>query len=122
MAPFVVLRHDLPDGSWHYDWMIRRTDPDADPARPLLTFRLDVLPTAATAFDAQRIPDHRDAYHDFQGPVPGGRGLVTRVGAGTADVEALSDTLVRIRLAGRILEAASADGVRWSFSARDADP
>lgn len=98
MPRAVILRHDLPDGSWHYDWMIERSIPDLEPRpgpgpeRRLLTFRLDPAPApppadpAAGPFQADRLPDHRAHYLDHEGPVSGGRGTVTRVASGPGEV------------------------------------
>jgi hypothetical protein len=78
----VVLRHDLPDGQWHYDWLLQRA---TDPAGPLTTFRIGELPTfpGVECLPAQRLPDHRHAYLDYEGPVSGDRGTVARVLSGT---------------------------------------
>lgn len=87
MAPFmtrtVLLRHTLPDGSWHYDWMVER--PVRDEHR-LVTFRTRERVDRADEieFDAERISDHRAAYLDFEGELSGGRGRVERVAAGNA--------------------------------------
>ena len=89
--PTVQLRHELPDRTWHVDWLIAR-----DPAgsQPLVTFRLTRrLETLATgqAMDIQRIADHRPAYLEFEGPVSGGRGEVTRLARGLLSVESLAE-------------------------------
>lgn len=116
MARFVVLRHDCPDGSAHYDWMIERTDPAADPGHHMLTFRVAVLPTRAEAFEAERIADHRAAYLDFEGAIPGGRGSVARVDAGEARIETLTDARILVCMAHYRLEGRSHDGLHWRFS------
>jgi hypothetical protein len=79
----VQLRHDLPDGSCHIDWMIAR-----DPAGslPLSAWRLarclhDVKPGESAPLE--RLPDHRPLYLDYEGPVSGNRGSVRREAAGT---------------------------------------
>lgn len=80
--PTVALRHDLPDGSRHVDWMLARSD---DPAAGLITFRMDAPPDElprGVAAEALRIADHRSAYLAYEGPVPGGRGTVRRIGRG----------------------------------------
>lgn len=86
MGRMVLLRHDLPDGTHHYDWMLERPEGDA-----LLTFRvgLRIDDPACTRFDGVRLADHRAAYLTYEGEVSGGRGRVTRVAWGT--VEALRD-------------------------------
>lgn len=87
--PTVILRHTLPDGSFHHDWMIARPGgPDAG----LVTFRLDqeaaaVLcgPVGGEAI-VERLADHRRKYLTFEGPVPGDRGEVRREASGTTTI------------------------------------
>jgi hypothetical protein len=80
--PTVLLRHDLPDKTWHVDWMLAR---DSQAKEALITFRLD-RPLFELArgmhLEAKRIADHRPAYLDYQGPVSGNRGTVSRLGEG----------------------------------------
>ncbi|MBL8876125.1 MAG: hypothetical protein JNM86_10060 [Phycisphaerae bacterium] len=73
----VLLRHTLPDGSVHLDWMIER--PDA--AAGLISFRVDVGVDLSKAggFAAERIGDHRRDYLTYEGAVSGGRGEVERI-------------------------------------------
>lgn len=76
---WVLLRHTLPDGSWHYDWMLETLA-----GGPLVTFRVQHRPDAPETrwFEAERIADHRREYLMYEGPVSGNRGEVRRVGAG----------------------------------------
>jgi len=116
MARFVVLRHDCPDGSWHLDWMIQRTDPAADPARPLLSFRVGFSPLEADEFDAQRIADHRAVYLDYDGEISGGRGSVTRLTSGSASIAVFDARRIEVVLDGsRRLVGRSDDGAAWRF-------
>ncbi|GJQ28307.1 MAG: hypothetical protein HBSAPP03_01910 [Phycisphaerae bacterium] len=80
----VLLRHALPDGSSHYDWML-----EVGAKATLMTFRVGVRidDPAVTHFEAERLPDHRRAYLDYEGEVSGGRGCVARVAGGQAKVE-----------------------------------
>src|SRR5437899_1298127 len=73
MPRFVLLEHDHP--SRHWDLMLEVGD-------VLWTWRLDAIPRAATPCAALRIADHRRIYLDYEGPVGGGRGTVTRVAGG----------------------------------------
>lgn len=86
-CPTVLLRHELPDGSWHVDWMIAR---HASSESLLITFRLperlDAVEPGRT-LNAERIGDHRAAYLRHEGAVSGNRGHVTRLRSG-AVVEA----------------------------------
>lgn len=121
MRRFVVLRHSVPDGSWHLDWMIE-TRPSAGPDdRSLLTFRTTSLPTESPTFEAERIGDHRACYLDFEGHLGAGRGLVTRVLAWQADAHwEGARLLVRCATVHHSvqLEGVSSDGVRFRFSQR----
>lgn len=85
-----LLRHDLPDGTSHIDWLIEpaqtanvhRDDPER---RDVLTFRVDGRPDTlqvGQTIRAERIADHRRMYLTYEGPVPGDRGQVARVRAG----------------------------------------
>ena len=85
----VLLRHELLDGSWHFDWLIEPSSANAAPGGPddrvLLAFRiahrLDLGPPSE--FRAERLANHRRLYLDYEGEIAGGRGRVTRVAAGT---------------------------------------
>ncbi|MEM8836425.1 MAG: hypothetical protein AAGD00_11490 [Planctomycetota bacterium] len=85
---WVLLRHDLDDGSRHFDWLLERPGDDAHDLdrRSLLSFRLQGL-LGSEPFDAARMGDHRRAYLDYQGPVSGGRGRVSRVDEGACLLE-----------------------------------
>lgn len=84
MLRYVLLRHECPatyrDGP-HWDLMLEEN-------RVLRTWSLLALPAAwgggaapgAVAADA--LPEHRIDYLDYQGPLSGDRGSVTRVAAG----------------------------------------
>ena len=94
MVRAVLLRHELPGGAWHYDWMIQRLGVPGEAGRgELVTWRamtrLDE--EEITTFDAVRIADHRPEYLEYEGPVSGGRGSVRRVAAGRAVWRALSE-------------------------------
>lgn len=89
MGRTVLLLHQLPDGSSHFDWLTE-TDPDG----PLLSFRLQDRPDRPTrSFRAQRLPDHRPAYLDYEGPVSGNRGEVRRIASGRADLAVAADRI-----------------------------
>ena len=81
-TPTVQLRHDLPDGQWHVDWMLAR---DHDPGAELVTFRLenrlDGLPSG-TLIPGTRLADHRRTYLQFEGPLSDDRGHVQRLAEG----------------------------------------
>lgn len=126
MPPMVLLLHELPDGSSHYDLMLARSA-DAQPdQRVLITFRLTdridlARPSAAGPVEllAVRLADHRAAYLAYEGPVHAGadsttlhaaavsthpdssmgvRGRVRRLAAGTCRIEALTPAHARFRI------------------------
>jgi hypothetical protein len=112
---WVLLRHELPGGEWHYDWMIQRSD-EAD--APLLTFRVFVRPDDATVleFAAERLGDHRAVYLEYEGEVSGGRGRVDRVAAGVVESLRESAERVDVRLAGvGEWRGARVEGTGWEF-------
>ena len=85
MPRFVVLRHELPPGSQrqsHYDLML-----EADGI--LRTWACEQLPALGQTISAQRLPDHRLTYLDYEGPVSG-RGEVTRILSG--EYEPITET------------------------------
>ncbi|MGH7242152.1 MAG: hypothetical protein ACREJD_01895 [Phycisphaerales bacterium] len=116
----VVLRHTLPDGSVHLDWMI-----ETDVAeRGLVSFRLaegvDLM--EAGMLGAERIGEHRRDYLTYEGVVSSGRGSVKRVGE--FEVCGLEESERRIRVvlkekggSGRRMNWAGEweIGTRWKF-------
>jgi len=88
--PFVVLRHDPPFGTpqqTHWDLML-------DTEAALRTWALAQFPVWNAPVAAKQLPDHRRAYLTYEGPVSGNRGSVTRVLAGTYELQL--DTAQRI--------------------------
>lgn len=77
---FVVLRHTDRDGV-HYDLMIENGE-------RLATWKLTRPPEEATreTLAANRIDEHRRVYLDYEGPISGDRGHVTRHDEGTCEV------------------------------------
>lgn len=107
MPRFVVLFHDAPGGP-HYDWMF-------DVGDTLKTWSLAESPEADRKTTCRALPDHRRAYLDYEGPVSGNRGTVTRWDQGTYRV--LEQTATRwvlelegVRLFGRVMFELSEGG------------
>ncbi len=118
MPRAVLLRHDLPDGSSHYDWMIQRA---GGPDRPLATFRVRdrIDHSKPPEFPAERLADHRAAYLQYEGPVSGDRGQVLRVADGEMTIveESAGRLVVEGRLGsaqGRFEGSCLASGA-WTF-------
>lgn len=78
----------------HYDLLLE-TAPDA----PLATWRCEKWPPESE-MTVVRLPDHRRVYLDYEGPISGGRGEVSRVAHGSLRLLEKSDTHFRIRLGG----------------------
>jgi hypothetical protein len=78
---YAVLRHEgIPDP--HYDLMI-----ESQPGGWLYTWRCPHNPLAQHVTLAIRLANHRRHSLDYEGPVSGNRGHVTRVAAGVGRVE-----------------------------------
>jgi hypothetical protein len=74
MSRYVILEHDYP--TRHWDFMLE--------AGPFLrTWRLSAPPEEARIVIAQATFDHRLCYLDYEGPVSGDRGRVSRWDTGS---------------------------------------
>ena len=123
MPRFVVLRHECPPGytrGLHWDFML-----ECDGV--LKTWALVRLPDESRqggqdGIDAERLPDHRLAYLDYEGPISGNRGDVIRYESGRYETLSRHDAewivaLESERLMGRaVLLQVADDPQRWTFS------
>lgn len=117
MPRFVVLRHDCSSDSGrgpHWDFMLEVGD-------SLHTWALTEAPSGeAMRCAAERLPDHRRIYLDYQGEISGGRGTVTRVDAG--DYLRRGDQRLVVELHGTLLRGTAAlwppsgGNQRWRFA------
>lgn len=92
MGRFVVLRHDLPDGSHHLDWFIDPHDrpaPEDPDERSLAAWRLEAPLSACIGrtVTATRLPPHRRLYLTYEGEVSRGRGRVRRIETGRCTIQ-----------------------------------
>ncbi|MCC6909333.1 MAG: hypothetical protein IT430_15445 [Phycisphaerales bacterium] len=94
----VILRHEQPDGSAHFDWMLAVDDPAT---KRLRTWRVALRPDEVPPGEdlaVEPLADHRATYLDYEGPVAGDRGLVRRVRSGwwtpAAEVEPAAEHLL----------------------------
>ena len=69
----------------------------------LKTWSLPQPPLKGVEMDAEALPDHRLAYLDYEGPISGDRGSVTRWDRGTYEVECQSESELIVRLSGEKL-------------------
>ena len=114
MPRFVVLRHDSPQGL-HFDLML-------ETGEALRTWALPEPPGPGVEMIGDALPDHRPAYLDYEGPVSGGRGWVTRFDRGTYRIERQGESELIVELAGEQLAGRATlcrlpeEPSRWRFS------
>jgi hypothetical protein len=114
MPRFALLRHAQPQDSpcaVHWDLFLEDGD-------TLLTWALAELPAARRTIAAQALPNHRLAYLDYQGPVSGNRGTVTRTDAGSFAWQQRSVNEIVVQLEGQRLQG-QASLVRVTAETRD---
>ena len=113
MPQFVILRHENPPGA-HFDLML-------EVGGVLKTWALPQPPRPGARIECEALADHRPAYLDYEGPISGGRGSVTRWDRGTYVAERQTDTewvveLAGEKLSGRMTLGHLADAAnRWVF-------
>ncbi|QGQ22924.1 hypothetical protein F1728_09670 [Gimesia benthica] len=119
MQQYVILRHNHPE--LHWDLMLEEGD-------VLKTWRLPQPPEIDPASDetsldltAEALPDHRLVYLEYEGPVSGDRGEVSRWDRGTFTLlERSEDQLVALltgeELAGRLTLKKQDSENRWSLN------
>lgn len=95
MPRFVILRHDSPHGV-HFDLMLEVDD-------SLKTWALPQPPATGVDMSCKALGDHRLAYLDYEGPISGDRGSVTRWDHGTYAADQRSETQWVVNLAGQKL-------------------
>ena len=80
--PTVVLQHELPDGTTHFDWLLG-TEPKGE--KPLISFRSKVRPDQIDEngwIDLESRPDHRPDYLQIEGTIDSDRGVITLLAKG----------------------------------------
>ena len=88
----------------------------------LKTWALPQPPEAGVEMDCEALADHRLAYLDYEGPISGERGAVTRWDRGTYTLERESSDEWAVTLAGEsltgqaTLRRSADDPKRWRFS------
>jgi DNA polymerase Ligase (LigD) len=117
MNRFVILRHVFPPDAGradHWDFML-------EAGEVLWTWALVQSPDAEGPQAAERLADHRPFYLDYEGPISGDRGSVTRWDAGTYIREIAEPDRVVVKLAGRqiagraSLTRRTADSKVWEY-------
>ncbi|MGE3317398.1 MAG: DNA polymerase ligase N-terminal domain-containing protein [Planctomycetaceae bacterium] len=94
MPRFVILTHDYPH--LHWDFMLEWEG-------TLRTWRLEKEPSLDCAIRAEPLPDHRLEYLEYEGPVSGDRGTVTRWDVGTYTLWQDSAAAIDVYLIGQKL-------------------
>jgi hypothetical protein len=111
MPRFVILEHDWPE--LHWDFML-------ESGEVLRTWRLATPPQSGQSVTATASFDHRREYLDYEGPVSGNRGRVTRWDAGTFTWLADEPSRVEVRVEGRrlseIVALSHIDGEEWTLT------
>jgi len=96
MPRFVVLRHE-PSADYerglHWDLMLEHGE-------SLLTWALSSLPLEPGPIKAEQLPDHRKVYLEYEGPVSGNRGNVSRWDEGEFEFIRQSTEEIVVRLDG----------------------
>jgi hypothetical protein len=95
MPRFVILTHDWPVPHW---------DLFLEQGEVLRAWRLEVLPAPEQEIAAEAIADHRRLYLDYEGPVSGGRGSVSRWDHGDYELIAEAADGLTLRLRGRKID------------------
>jgi hypothetical protein len=111
---FVILRHEGSGGykpGVHWDLML-----EFGPS--LRTWAMAESPQADRKIAAERLADHRLAYLDYEGPISGDRGAVSRFDAGEFQtVSDLPDELMVVlngrELHGRLTLLRRDNGTEW---------
>ena len=97
MPRFVVLFHELPPESnrpSHWDFMLEY-------GSVLRTWAFESPWDSSTGGMAEALPDHRLAYLDYEGPVAGNRGQVSRIEQGFFQIVHENDVEIRVELIGQ---------------------
>ena len=109
MPRFVILVHDHP--FLHWDFLLENGD-------ACRAWRLPTAPDSMwNEITAEERPDHRLMYLDYEGPVSGQRGTVTRWDHGTFEWQLNQAELCEVRLNGNrwrgIVRVERDDGGNW---------
>ena len=96
MPRFVVLEHDHP--FLHWDFLLEQEE-------VLHAWRLLSPPSVGMRVAAEPLADHRKVYLDYEGPVSGNRGKVSRWDHGVYEVIESTSNRVQVRLLGKRLQA-----------------
>jgi hypothetical protein len=115
MPRYVILLHECPPSfarRTHYDLMLAS-------GGSLRTWALPGVPQAGETIEAESLAEHRLAYLEYEGPLSGDRGAVTRYDRGIFEWLRDAEDIVEVRLTGKRLQGVlrlareAADFQRW---------
>ncbi len=92
MPRYVILKHDSPRGL-HWDLLL-------ETAGLLCTWAIPWPPDTPDDLPAQKLPDHRRIYLEYEGPISGNRGTVTRWDAGEYLILRRTEGLLELEVRG----------------------
>ncbi len=95
MPHYVILQHETAGGR-HFDFMLEM-------GGVLKTWSLAQPPVEGVEINAKALSDHRPAYLDYEGPISGDRGSVTRWDRGAYEIEFQSESDLIVQLKGEKL-------------------
>lgn len=117
MPRYVILRHESPGSERrpvHWDFML-------ETGSVLKTWAVAGEPADQREIAADELADHRLAYLDYEGPISGDRGTVTRWDAGEFRFTSQSADELRVvlegqKLSGEVILCRQQDAQRWRFT------
>ena len=79
---FTILQHNTTGDEYHWDFLYEQAD-------ACLTFSVpkEAVNGKEIRCVATRLPDHRLAYLEYEGPVSGNRGVVRRIDSGKYEID-----------------------------------
>ncbi len=112
MPRFVILRHDDSRGV-HFDFMLEAGD-------VLKTWALPQPPESGVEMPCEALGDHRLGYLDYEGPISGDRGSVTRWDSGVYQLveQSMIAWVIDLqgkKLGGRVTLHRKQDEQPWQF-------
>ena len=116
MRRTVILRHTRDGFPDHFDWLIDQPDLPMD--HRLITYRVPSRPDQQREFMAEKAPDHRAIYLEYEGELSENRGRVVRVAQGIVNLWESDEQRIRCELNWgqhtHLLSGTRMDG-QWSF-------
>ncbi len=117
MGRYVILRHDFATRGRdvHWDLML-------EVGQVLRTWALADAPAFGTAIAAEQLSDHRLAYLDYEGPISGNRGSISRWDCGQFTILSESPDRLDLRITGdrlkgdATLRRQAEDSATWEFA------